>query len=72
MRGRQINDLLQSKKREDLNRVPLGVFKARPEHRFPRLHLGHSGPEAQIELRRLALSSIEFVGARLRISEGMR
>lgn len=31
--GRQINDVLQSKKRESLNRVPLGVFNS--EHPSP-------------------------------------
>jgi hypothetical protein len=33
----------------------------------PAAPLGHSGPEAQIEPRRLALRGIEFVGVYLRI-----
>lgn len=68
----QVNALLRSKKREDLNRVPLASSRYGPEHRFARLRLGDSGPEAQMGPKRLALRGIEFVGACLRISEGVQ
>src|SRR4051794_32416115 len=63
MEKRRINGLLQSKKGECLKIEFLSALQLGAS--FPGWTLGHSGPEAQIEFRRLALRDIEFVGARI-------